>query len=281
MKNNIWYLRATKYLNKAAWTASSMFRSKPSITTIHHDMSKNMTDRMGEFVKKCDSYAYIEPVFGHLISETGYWIEEASQSNYANRRPTWHEQTPQFLHSLNGEYERKKSSQEFDAVILLQHPWEWNYYHFYIDVLSKLHLFKKVGIPLDIPIVIGRYAMELPFAEQLIQQGELKNLNWIIQDRQFIKAKNIYYARTFQPYGKRADFLMKAILPQDSRPRANRRIYLSRQKQGSRKVLNFEEITPILQKHQFEVVYPESMSIPEQIDLFKNTRYLMGPELPM
>ena len=82
------------------------------------------------------------------------------------------------------------------SVISLRHPWEWNYYHFYLDVLGKIRIFDELGIDQSTPLVVGRYAMDLPFAQQVLQTGGLKDRTWIVQADTYILADEVYYCRT-------------------------------------------------------------------------------------
>ncbi|MBE0472310.1 MAG: glycosyltransferase family 61 protein, partial [Methyloprofundus sp.] len=57
----------------------------------------------------------------------------------------------------------------------------------------------------------------------------------------------------------------------------NRRLYLSRNKFGSRMVSNEIELTSCLRGYGFEVLYPETMSVENQLLAFSEAEIILGP----
>ncbi|MBD2654458.1 glycosyltransferase family 61 protein [Synechocystis sp. FACHB-383] len=55
-----------------------------------------------------------------------------------------------------------------------------------------------------------------------------------------------------------------------------RRLYISRSEARYRRLLNEEEILPILEKEGFEVIRPENLSFPEQVQTFSQASIIMG-----
>jgi capsular polysaccharide biosynthesis protein len=58
---------------------------------------------------------------------------------------------------------------------------------------------------------------------------------------------------------------------------ANERFYISRQNIDRRRVTNFDEIKPVLDDFDIEVVRPETMSIEEQVRKFSRGKLFVGP----
>lgn len=56
-----------------------------------------------------------------------------------------------------------------------------------------------------------------------------------------------------------------------------RRIYISREKANSRRIVNESEVLNILEKYGFEKVFLESLSITEQMQLFVSSEYVIAP----
>lgn len=56
-----------------------------------------------------------------------------------------------------------------------------------------------------------------------------------------------------------------------------RKIYISRSKSTKRRIKNEAELLPILAKYGVEVVYPEELSYRDQVQLFFESRYIIGP----
>ena len=70
--------------------------------------------------------------------------------------------------------------------------------------------------------------------------------------------------------------LLDAI-PEKKNVQGADKIYISRQKAGVRKLLNEEEVIPVLEKYGFTSVNMEDYSWQEQVQLMKNVRYLVAP----
>ncbi|MFT6301589.1 MAG: hypothetical protein ACJAY2_000770 [Pseudomonadales bacterium] len=56
-----------------------------------------------------------------------------------------------------------------------------------------------------------------------------------------------------------------------------RNIYLSRNKYEGRRISNEYDLLSLLEKYEFHTVYPEELSVPEQIVLFKNADVIVSP----
>ncbi|WP_341963551.1 glycosyltransferase family 61 protein [Pseudomonas sp. RC10] len=66
-----------------------------------------------------------------------------------------------------------------------------------------------------------------------------------------------------------------ATLPQVAR--GSRRLFLSRRKRQWRLILNDNEVAACLQARGFETIYPEDLSLEEQIRLFQEAEAIVGP----
>lgn len=58
--------------------------------------------------------------------------------------------------------------------------------------------------------------------------------------------------------------------------RADRRLYISRSQASYRRLLNEEELLPILKQHRFEVIRPETLSFADQVRTFAQASVIMG-----
>ncbi len=284
MGQNIWLSRINKFKDVAIWSATAALRSVPSPTTLYqsldHDYPKEPKygqDQIGEYVKHTNRTAYIEPLFGYVIDEQGVWLPDSIYKHYPLPEQPWRRGTPSYGRFNAARRGRGAEVLEMDTVISLRHFWDWNFYHFYLDVLGKLQLFDMVGVPLDTPIILGAYVDQLPFPRQILNRGRLKELNWVVQGDRYIKADKIYYGRTWQPYGTRLKYLQKMMdVPSPSAPETGKRVFLTRKQTGTRHVVNMAELLPILDKYRFEIADTADLSLAETIDLFSDTRYLVA-----
>jgi capsular polysaccharide biosynthesis protein len=76
------------------------------------------------------------------------------------------------------------------------------------------------------------------------------------------------------------EFVEKSLSPTAIESKAEsvkRNIYLSRNKYEGRRISNESNLLKILEKHGFQTVYPEELSVAEQISLFKNADVIVSP----
>lgn len=270
----MWRNRLTKVTSKLTWATWSMLNSKPLIEFVHQ-RNDGTGDTHGEFVCRAVGPIYLEPTFGYLISEDGYLLEESLLPNFSHPHPAWRVALPT-PRAFTKARRSDRQVQHHRCVISLRHLWEWNYYHFYLDVLGKLQLFDHIGIDPETPLVLGRYARELPFVQQVLAQGKLPARNWIIQDDGYIVADEIYFCRTRQRYKDKMDYLLD-YMDVPNRPAADhKRIFLSRRQGTPRSVLNMAQIKPLLDAYDFQIIDTAGLSVTKQIDLFAKTGYLLA-----
>jgi capsular polysaccharide biosynthesis protein len=178
--------------------------------------------------------------------------------------------------SVNGG--RASRARHVPVAIALRHFWEWNYYHFYFDVLGKLSLLRDAGVSEDIPIVLGPYAARFPWAREILSRGDLARRTWIIpSDDEFVWADEVIYCRTQQDYKYKMDFVLDALGVDRDAERRDDRIFLDRADAKFRHISNYEEIKPIFEEFGFRRVDTlTGLSVADQIRLFANTRHLVA-----
>jgi capsular polysaccharide biosynthesis protein len=158
------------------------------------------------------------------------------------------------------------------SVVSLRHQWEWNYYHFHLDVLGKMKLLSKHGFLDGRPLALGRYVREFPFAADVLRKGQLSKRDWLIPDvdnRRIVLADELIYCRiNGLASGDRVRFLLDQMElpppPLDSR----KKIFLNREPPATRVASNFSEIRPLIEERGFTIVDSATLSMDEKIELF-------------
>ncbi len=178
---------------------------------------------------------------------------------------------------------RRRHVVEVATVASLRHFWEWNYYHFYLDVLGKLSLLEKAGVNAQTPLAVAKYLDEAPFARQATKRGALSQRNWINPRDKYIKADKIIFCQTKTSYAERVATINRYMRDEaDDANCANapycgvseRRIFLNRS--NNRRLANLPEVQNFLERNGFEIVDTAGMSLDEQIALFASVRYLIA-----
>ncbi len=255
----------TKYFHRFIWKLISLRAPKPTIETLYENEEN--------IVFACHGPVYIDPMWGYIISEKGYILEESMGINFKRRQRPFAISIPSPFHFFKA-IKNKENVIESDTVVSLRHYWEWNYYHFYFDVLGKLELLHTAGIDDTIPLVIAKYGDEISFVRPLIERGKLGNRTWLIPTTEFIKADKVIFCRTRRPFKERILYILDALDVESPIKENERRIYLSRS--CTRRLTNLDEIKPILENHSFEIADSGKMSIDDQIALFSNVRYIIA-----
>lgn len=270
---------------KAAWDVRKHLRPAPKISVVHERRHNNYPDIWHdlEYVHRVEGPVYIDPQYGWVVTEDGVLVEE-SMNPQLLYKPAWRNGLPS-PKEFQTVLANPKRLVETGEVVSLRHFWEYNYYHFHLDVLGKLNLFRQVGVPSDVPLVLGRYVPQLGWPEQIIRQGQLGSKNFLIPDLEnqtWIKAAAVYYCRTSQGYRERMDpvlDLMGVPVPSaqyDYAANKGRRIFLTRRPPATRCLSNAAEVEKLLSEYDFEVIDTSGMGIDDQIRLFNEARLLIA-----
>jgi hypothetical protein len=265
--------RVRKVVHKGLWTLASIAAHREGeVDTILRRAAP--TGYGGELVvRRINGPVFIEPKFGYVISPHGRLIEDAMKPNFPHKSP-WRIDIPS-----PGEFvkdRRHHPVQSFETVISLRHWWEWNYYHFYMDVLGKLPVLDAAGIPSDVPILIGRYYNQIPWVRDILSQGSLAKRQWIVHEEGLIEAQSVIYCRAQIPYGARAEYLATAMDVPKPTPGGDRRTFLGRRGPVFRQIVNLHDVLECLTSHGFEEADTLGISVREQMELFANTRHLVA-----
>ena len=133
-----------KVAYKAAWDIRKRFSPAPKITVVHERQHHHYRDiwPSREFVHRVTGPVYIDPLHGWLITEDGVLVEDSLDPQVLYK-PSWRNglPSPQEFEKVRADPTRVVSVGE---VVSLRYWWEYNYYHFHLDVLGKLPLLRQV-----------------------------------------------------------------------------------------------------------------------------------------
>ena len=268
--------KIVKAAYKVQWTMlSALQQNRPPAIEVVHERQADTPFPGTEYIHKCGEPAIIEPEWGYVITERGHLLEASMLPNDTDRFPPWRQGLPSPSAFRRAMLPSAVNVVSLPAAISLRHLWEWNYFHFYNDVLGKLHLLDKAGVSPDIPLVLGKYALELPFVQQIISRGELGRRRWIIQEDTFVRADTVYYCRTKETKRDRFGMILQLADVPTPNPNSQQRLFLTRSPKAKRQIENSEEALAVMREYGFESVDTDGMSIAQQMELFANVRYLI------
>jgi capsular polysaccharide biosynthesis protein len=169
---------------------------------------------------------------------------------------------------------------------VLHLPWaDHNNYHWFFDCLPRLYLVLE-HIQGPIKVIMRRdmasYQLDtLQFVLQEYPQAEVvyigKHEKWKVEE--FVLPSFVTNAQSGFLPPQIADWLRRKVwqgygVQQSSR---KRRLYISRAKAKTRRVLNDQDLLPLLDRYGFEVVRAEELSYQQQVQLFYEAEAVIAP----
>ena len=223
----------------------------------------------------------IEPEWGYVISEP-WSLQYDSMAVFlaGQQHPAWRLATPSALDWADvrggGDAERVV---EFDEVVSLRFLYEWNYFHFHFDVLSKLALLERLGPLPDVPYVVGPYFEHKAFARDMFELGTFAERDVFVQPLDtYVRANTITYCRPRMTQVERATYVTEQLReePLLGARGPDRKVLLTRRPPTQRCLANAAEVEEALEAIGFEVIDAADMPAVEQVRVFRETRLLVA-----
>ncbi len=157
-----------------------------------------------------------------------------------------------------------------------------NYYHWMNDILPRIQVLQKSGVPLNSirNFVINPLQHDFQF-ESLQRFGIGRDRLVFCDESSYFDCEQLYIplfgsnslGKGLAPW---TPAFLKDSFGTGTRPAADRRLYVSRKHANGRSILNEESLVLCLQKRGFECVHLEGLSITEQADLFGSASVILG-----
>ncbi|MBV9116220.1 MAG: glycosyltransferase family 61 protein, partial [Acetobacteraceae bacterium] len=215
---------------------------------------------------------------GSVVTRNGLLIRESCRAILEQSRtppglrpvgPGWICELPEPVH------------REDRISILAKAPWWRNYGHWLVDSAALLALVVDRLRGNDVQIVVGKQiapAMRRIVAETL---GIVAPGIPVVEhdDSEPVMFSRLYYVTptSVSPLFKLPEALraLRGKLVTEA-PRPARRLYVQRDAQGPRTLLNEPDVLRVAASHGFEVVRPERLGLREQAQLFSEAAVVMG-----
>lgn len=219
------------------------------------------------YVRRYRGDLAVDPSSGHVFS--GRTLLRGSTDIERDRSS---EPTPVFARHI------LRRGRTFDRIALAHHKFFDNYFHFWNNIAPKASMLSVAGVAIDVPIVVPRAAMDVPFFAQALELGVFGDHPVIIQGkREVIKAGEIYVAKPFDVDKARIDATFDGM-ELERYPAGNRRVFISRgPKSPNRRFFrNQSELDALLQEFDVEKIDPQELDLREQIDAFSKASILIS-----
>jgi hypothetical protein len=155
------------------------------------------------------------------------------------------------------------------------------YYHWIIEILPRLWMVKDY-LP-EMQFALPDYFLERwPFVQQFLDLLGIKKLLVLDNKHKYLIRHMVMPTRPGDPFYRQHIPLVNGVqwLKQEALKKAHlflgKRIYISRQKARYRKVVNEEDILPVLHKYGFNVINLEDYNLPDQISLLSKAEIVMS-----
>lgn len=180
-----------------------------------------------------------------------------------------------FLLSIYRSSQPKVYDDSHEYLVVHDHWSAYNYFHWICDALPRLYLFKKhfpgktnvrVLLPADAPRFIFDSVVMMGFDFSPIGTTE------------YACVQKVYHLDYIADSGFTTHTLTEAvrhILPADQ-PAPWRKVYISRGKASRRTIINEDQIIAILKAKGFEILFTETLSLQQQIDIFSTAAVLVS-----
>ncbi|MBB6112884.1 Protein of unknown function [Mucilaginibacter lappiensis] len=221
-----------------------------------------------------------------FVTNSGYCLNDQglikeSHHDHPHQIADYHNEAAHYYYAVKDHPELLIELDDEQTYLLIHHPW-YNYYHWLMESIFRAWMVRKKK---------DKMILLLPDYYQ--------NSDFIMGTLEPFRFENIYYIPAYHSLMVRNlclpqikakvdsyDYKMMAEVRQFYLDYVNRvkklnidkgeRIYISRKKAQRKKVMNEDEIEPILLKHNFTLLNNEDYSFLEQIAIYANAKYLVS-----
>ena len=222
--------------------------------------------------------AFMEPEFGYVIAEPWSLINLSLPGSELVRQ---RETMPLFsgVPSVSKLFAAKKRGspvRKESVVVSFRFVFDYNYYHFYCDIMNRLKIIDDYGIDKSVPLIVSPVLASQKFFQRMSERGDLANRNWLVQDGFHIQAEEIIFLKPDPCSRAQIDYFLECGDIPTADISKNRRIFLNRGVKDGRNIANIAELTPVLRSYDFEVIDAANMTFDEQRELFSQTGFLIA-----
>ena len=170
----------------------------------------------------------------------------------------------------------------------------FNFYHFVFQILPKL--LETKDIDASVPLLLDYSARDIPSMKQLIdwcnkEQRKVIYMEYDVAyqvDELYTISSPNFCVPNWKSKKTTFDFVQCAYSPESiqrlslemgshvSNEKTSEKIFICRAKASKRRKYNEQELLDVAQRYGFEPIYPEELSIGEQINVYKNAEVIIA-----
>lgn len=167
---------------------------------------------------------------------------------------------------------------EFETGFLISGYWWKNYYHFLVDCCLRYNLLREMGI-VDNETKLFVHQNPTKWQMEYFSKIGIKEEQIINTEKRAVQVRNLIVGspcRNRFLVSKGAIDCLRSTLNLTS-AKQDRKLYLSRRYDDTRRVINDEEVSSTLAKYGYETVFSRELSVEDQINLFSQTKFIVAP----
>lgn len=169
-----------------------------------------------------------------------------------------------------------------DSAVTLVNAWSDSYFHWVTEMLPRVAVLMEAGIECSAVIVRGK--MKRWQSESLAMLGA--DSARFVQADGFIPVRRLLVPSFPRVLAEGCGFsvpspwslaAMRKRICVGSMKSERANVWITRRKASGRRILNEDEIAPLLKKINFRMAVLEDMTFAEQVSLFRHARVVVGP----
>ena len=188
-----------------------------------------------------------------------------------------------------------KKSEHLAKAIKIGGMFGFNYYHLLFQLLPRM--FETAVVERGIPLLLDKRVAEIPNMKQLVEWCNLESRDIVYMDTDVaysvdelyvINSGNICIPNLkpgYSLYEPKAVYspnsiqqLSRTLLPYRVQKSTPERVFISRRKATGLRTCNEDELYQVLKPLGFEEVFPEELSVAEQISVFHQAKMIASSE---
>ncbi len=181
---------------------------------------------------------------------------------------------------------RRDTAAFLPVAVSLRARWEGNFWHCQDNVLSKLIAIDRLGLPDNVPLLVGKAFWNSQFFTDIQTLPAFRDRNWMLHDRPIWTERAIIclegsFRRAHMEFAQRN--LDRRTNRRAGDPASERRtpggglVVLARREGLERHVENGHEVVAGLARQGFSELDAEQLSLDERVSTFRNVRCVVLP----
>jgi hypothetical protein len=150
------------------------------------------------------------------------------------------------------------------------------YYHWIMECLPRLIGLEVAGIKTPDMKVVVNGALSA-FQQRSLELLHCKEDALFRLDRSCCEIDTLFVPTNPKINPLSVEWLRSRFAPLFATDAARLRLYVSRSRAGQRKVVNEDDLLPVLQRHGFQVIHTEDLDLAEQVRAFSQAEMVAGP----